>query len=83
MLTAGDEIVGLTRALLYAGTPSVVSTLWRVVFQTPEPLMVAFYGYLQQGFDKAQALRQAQLDVMEMHPHPRHWAAFELMGDWR
>jgi len=73
----------VTRAFLYAGTPSVLSTLWRVVSQTTEPLMVAFYTYLQQGLDKAEALRQAQLDVMAMYPHPRYWAAFELVGDWR
>ena len=82
-LTAGDEIVGLTRAFLYAGTPSVLSSLWRVVSETTEPLMVAFYRYLLQGVGKAQALRQAQLDVMASYPHPRYWAAFELVGDWR
>ena len=82
-LTSGDEIVGLTRAFLYAGTPSVVSSLWQVVSETTEPLMVAFYGYLQEGLGKAEALRQAQLDVMGRYRHPRYWAAFELVGDWR
>ena len=82
-LTAGDEIVGLTRALLYAGTPSVLASLWNVVSETTEPLMVAFYGYLQEGLSKAEALRQAQLDVMGSYPHPRYWAAFCLVGDWR
>jgi len=82
-LTAGDEIVGLTRAFLYAGTPSVLSSLWQVVSETTEPLMVAFHGYLQSGLDKAEALRQAQLDTMAMYPHPRYLAAFELVGDWR
>jgi len=82
-LTSGDEIVGLTRAFLYAGTPSVVSSLWQVVSETTEPLMVTFYGYLQEGLSKAEALRQAQLEVMGSYPHPRYWAAFELMGDWR
>jgi len=82
-LTAGDEIVGLTRAFLAAGAPSVLSSLWRVVSETTEPLMVAFYGYLNGGMNKAEALRQAQLDVMASYPHPRHWAAFELVGDWR
>jgi len=46
-------------------------------------LMVAFYGYLQEGLSKAEALRQAQLDVMGSYPHPRYWAAFSLVGDWR
>ena len=82
-LTSGDEIVGLTRALLYAGTPSVLSSLWNVVSETTEPLMVAFYGYLQEGLSKAEALRQAQVDVMGSYPHPRYWAAFCLVGDWR
>jgi CHAT domain-containing protein len=82
-LTAGDEIVGLTRAFLYAGTPSVLSSLWSVVSETTEPLMVAFYGYLKAGLSKADALRQAQLDVMASYPHPRYWAAFNLVGDWR
>ena len=45
--------------------------------------MIAFYTYLANGLDKAQALRQAQLDVMATYPHPRYWAAFELVGDWR
>ena len=83
VLTAGDEIVGLTRAFLYAGTPSVLSSLWSVVSITTEPLMVAFYSHLRGGMNKAQALRQAQLDVMAIYPHPRYWAAFNLVGDWR
>ena len=82
MLTAGDEIVGLTRAFLYAGSSSVLSTLWRVVSETTEQLMVTFYGYMEGGMNKAEALRQAQLDIMAVYPHPRHWAAFNLVGDW-
>ncbi|MBU0595922.1 CHAT domain-containing protein [Candidatus Bipolaricaulota bacterium] len=82
-LTAGDEIVGLTRAFIFAGTASVLSSLWRVVSETTEPLMVAFYGYLADGLDKANALQRAQRDVMASYPHPRYWAAFELVGDWR
>ena len=82
-LVTGDDIVGLTRAFIYAGSSSVLSSLWQVVSETTEPLMVTFYGYLQEGLSKAEALRQAQLEVMEMYPHPRYWAAFELIGDWR
>jgi len=74
---------GLTRAFSYAGSRSVLSSLWRVVSQTTEPLMVAFYSYLREGFGKTEALRQAQLDVIGIYPHPRYWAAFCLVGDWR
>jgi CHAT domain-containing protein len=82
-LTAGDEIVGLTRAFLAAGTPSVLSSLWQVTSLPTQTLMMAFYGYLSAGLSKAEALRQAQLDVMASYPHPRYWAAFNLVGDWR
>ena len=82
-LTSGDEIVGLTRAFIYAGTPSVLSSLWQVTSLPTQWLMVAFYTHLASGLDKAQALRQAQLDVKASCPHPCYWAAFELVGDWR
>jgi CHAT domain-containing protein len=82
-LTSGDEIVGLTRAFLCAGTPSVLSSLWSVYSDATKDLMVAFYEYLDQGMDKAEALRQAQRDVRKLYPHPVFWAAFNLVGDWR
>jgi len=82
-LTSGDEIVGLTRAFLYAGTPSVLASLWSVYSEATKDLMVAFYGYLDQGMDKAEALRQAQRDVRRLYPHPVFWSAFNLIGDWR
>jgi CHAT domain-containing protein len=83
--SAGDEIVGLTRAFIYAGVPSVVSTLWNVEDEATSDLMVAFYGYLQDGLPKAEALRQAQLDLLEEPDtaHPFYWAGFVLSGDGR
>lgn len=82
-LTSGDEIVGLTRAFIYAGTSSVLSTLWNVSSGPTRDLMIQLYTYLADGWTKAEALRQAQLDVMASYPHPRFWAAFNLIGDWR
>ena len=80
---SGDEVVGLTRAFLFAGTPSVLASLWSVYSEATKDLMVAFYGYLEQGLDKAEALRAAQRDVRKTHPHPAFWTAFNLIGDWR
>ncbi|MGB2983069.1 MAG: CHAT domain-containing protein, partial [Candidatus Bipolaricaulia bacterium] len=86
-LTAGDEIVGLTRAFISAGTPSVMSTLWEVVSGPTRELMVAFYGFLGTGLDLAEALRQAQLALLKddsgLYHHPLYWAAFVPYGDWR
>jgi CHAT domain-containing protein len=80
-LSAGDELVGLSRAFIYAGTPSLVATLWSVDDASTQFLMERFYGYLQEGQGKAPALRQAQLDTMAEYPSPYYWAAFTLIGD--
>jgi CHAT domain-containing protein len=80
-LSAGDELVGLSRAFIYAGTPSLVATLWSVDDASTQFLMERFYGYLQDGMGKASALRQAQLDTMKEYPSPYYWAAFTLIGN--
>lgn len=80
-LSQGDEIVGLNRAFLYAGTPSVIATLWSVNDKVTGLLMEQFYTHLRSGMTKAQALRTAQMEVRFEYPHPYYWAAFILTGD--
>ncbi|RGA01223.1 CHAT domain-containing protein [Microbispora triticiradicis] len=57
----GDELIGLTRALLYAGAPSALVALWRVDELSTSMLFGRFYAALRAGASKAEALRQAQL----------------------
>jgi CHAT domain-containing protein len=76
---SGDDVVGLTRGFLYAGTRSIVSSLWSVDDKATAELMRAFYGSLAAD-GKRQALRQAQLKTRESFPHPFFWAAFQLVG---
>jgi CHAT domain-containing protein len=60
----GDELIGLTRALIYAGTPSVLVSLWTVDELSTSILMREFYQQLlQQGTTKVEALQQAQLHL--------------------
>jgi CHAT domain-containing protein len=80
-LTAGDEFVGLTRALFFAGAPTVVASLWSVDDEATSLLMEHFYAYLRDGMGKGEALRQAQADIREQYPNPYYWAAFVLNGD--
>jgi CHAT domain-containing protein len=81
--SGGDEVVGLTRALLYAGTPGVISTLWNIDDAASAELMDEFYRRFTEGASVAEALRQAQLSTLhsEGHADPRYWAAFTLNGD--
>ncbi|MEG4530745.1 CHAT domain-containing protein, partial [Microcoleus sp. D2_18a_D3] len=77
----GDGVIGLSRALISAGVPSVIVSLWAVPDAPTSELMQAFYQNLQNNPDKAQALRQAMLTTMKTHPQPRNWAAFTLIGE--
>lgn len=78
-LSRGDELVGLQRAFLYAGTPAVVTTLWKVDDRASFELVRVFYERLAAA-DSAPALRQAQVEVMKTYAHPFAWAAFVLTG---
>ena len=78
-LSRGDELVGLQRAFLYAGTPAVVTTLWKVDDRATFELVRSFYGRLESA-GPVEALRQAQLETMRTFPHPYAWAAFGLTG---
>jgi CHAT domain-containing protein len=77
----GDGVIGLSRALISAGVPSVIVSLWAVPDAPTSELMQSFYQNLPNNPDKAQALRQAMLTTMKTHPQPRNWAAFTLIGE--
>jgi CHAT domain-containing protein len=88
----GDELIGLTRSILYAGATSVVVSLWPVPDNSTYLLMLEFYKEskkecdMNKGFvSKAAALQKAQLKVMkkELYAHPHYWAAFIIVGDWK
>jgi len=79
-INTGDEIIGLTRAFIYAGAPSVVTSLWRVNDKATYLLMSSFYKNLK-TMGKAEALRSAQRSVMKDYQHPFYWGAFILNGD--
>lgn len=71
-LQPGDELMGLTRAFLFAGTPSVVVSLWSVDDLSTSLLMRRFYECLLEPSErgrlrsKAEALQEAQTYVKEL-----------------
>jgi hypothetical protein len=82
----GDELVGFSRAFLYAGAASLLMSVWRVEDQATARLMNRFYRALLQGLRKPAALRQAQLALRhgeegDRYGHPYFWAPFFLAGD--
>ncbi|MGE5278072.1 MAG: CHAT domain-containing protein [Acidobacteriota bacterium] len=77
----GEGILGLTRAFLYAGTPSIVVSLWDVSDRATAFLMDRFYAALRSGLGKARALRTAQLAARRRFRDPARWAGFSLVGE--
>jgi CHAT domain-containing protein len=85
-LIRGEGMVGLTRAFMYAGTPSVVVSLWSVSDISTADLMAEFYkNLIINKLSKTDALRKAQLALINNpgFSHPFYWAPFILVGDWR
>lgn len=78
-ITNGDDVVGLTRGFLYAGSRSIVSTLWSVDDKATGELMKSFYENLESR-DKVDALQRAQIKTRELFSEPFFWAAFQLTG---
>ncbi len=81
VVAGGDELLGLTRGLLYAGARSLLLSLWEVDDRSTSELMKVFYCDLTRHRRKADALRFAMLDLRERYPHPYYWAPFKLIGN--
>jgi CHAT domain-containing protein/tetratricopeptide (TPR) repeat protein len=61
---SGDGVHGLARAFFYAGTPSVVATLWDLPDAPAQHLFPELYRQWLAGSDKSAALRDAQLSLI-------------------
>jgi CHAT domain-containing protein/Tfp pilus assembly protein PilF len=79
----GEGIVGLTRALQYAGARAVLASQWKVADAGTSRLMVAFHQMLRRGLAKDEALRRAMALVRgnRQTAQPYYWAPFVLTGD--
>src|SRR5690349_3618223 len=83
----GEGVMGLTRAFMYAGAPTVGVSLWSVADKSTADLMTDFYKRLfspAEGTTSSSALRGAQLDMIsgKRYSAPFYWAPFVLVGDW-
>lgn len=82
----GEGVMGLTRAFMYAGAPTVGVSLWSVADKSTADLMTDFYKRLftADNTTSSSALRGAQLAMIsgKKYSAPFYWAPFVLVGDW-
>jgi CHAT domain-containing protein len=83
----GEGVIGLTRAFMYAGAPTVGVSLWSVADDSTANLMTDFYKGLlnKNGTTPAAAMRAAAQNMIagKKYSAPFYWAPFVLVGDWR
>jgi CHAT domain-containing protein len=83
----GEGVIGLTRAFMYAGAPTVGVSLWSVADNSTAQLMTDFYKRLLATPDGSPttAMRAAQQNMItgKKYSAPFYWAPFVLVGEWR
>jgi CHAT domain-containing protein len=83
----GEGVIGLTRAFMYAGAPTVGVSLWSVADKSTADLMTDFYKRLLAASPQppASALREAQVAMIsgKKYSAPFYWAPFVIVGEWK
>ncbi|TAF66634.1 MAG: CHAT domain-containing protein [Cytophagales bacterium] len=87
-ISKGEGVIGLTRALLYAGAQNIMVSFWKVADESTAELMVDFYEQMlndynqRQYFDFSHALRLAKIKMIQESDYasPYFWAPFILIG---
>lgn len=85
-IVKGEGVMGLTRAFMYAGTPSVTVNLWSVETISAQKLSVGYFDIMQHGKNRAEALRESKLRLLhgeagDQFKAPFFWAPTVLFGD--
>jgi CHAT domain-containing protein len=83
-IKVGEGVYGLRRALVIAGSQTQVLSLWKVSDPGTKELMTKYYQKLKAGKGRHEALRQAQLELLNdpNYQHPYFWASFVPSGNW-
>ncbi len=83
-LSKGEGVIGLSRALVYAGARNLVVSFWSVADESTSELMTSFYRNLlaNANGDFREALQQAKVKMIQsgQFRQPYYWAAFVLIG---
>ena len=83
-LVNSEGVLSLTRGFPYAGCACIVNSLWKTDDEATAAILHQFHLYLQQGYTKSKALRQAKLDYLHsnaLHKTPAYWAHLIITGN--
>ena len=77
-----DGVIGITRAFVAAGAPTLLATLWKVSDSATRVLMTRFYDRLlgEVAGDAAAALQGTMVSMIRAGFKPNEWASFVCYG---
>lgn len=76
----GEGVYALPRGFIYAGTPNLVASLWKIHDKKTKELISIFYQELLAGKEYREALRNAKLEMIAANELPMDWAGMILIG---
>jgi len=78
----GTGVMGISRALQYAGANSLILNLWSVNDMMASDFAVYFYEQLNEGKSKAEALRNTKRYFLRTkNASPHYWGPYMLIGN--
>ncbi len=81
----GEGMTSLAHAFHYAGSKSLLMSLWKIDEQSSSMITQKFFDHLAKGHNKAQALSLAKADYLENAKGrtlaPVYWAGIVITGD--
>jgi CHAT domain-containing protein len=82
---AGEGMISLAHAFNYAGSESILTSLWEIDEESSAKIVKLFYDNLSLGMPKDEALRKAKLSYIAKAEGrtvaPQYWAGLVLIGD--
>ncbi|MFM9839952.1 MAG: CHAT domain-containing protein [Cyclobacteriaceae bacterium] len=83
-ISKGEGVIGLSRALVYAGAKNIIVSFWSVADESTAELMTDFYSFLlkSKSTSFSTALREAKVKMIKSDKYstPFYWAPFILIG---
>ncbi|WP_111684444.1 CHAT domain-containing protein [Winogradskyella tangerina] len=81
----GEGMISLAHAFNYAGSESILTSLWKIDEQSSAKILEHFYDNISKGLNKDKALKAAKLKYLSeaegRTASPQYWAGLVLIGD--
>ncbi|WP_165454371.1 CHAT domain-containing protein [Hyunsoonleella pacifica] len=82
---AGEGMISLAHAFNYAGSESILTSLWKIDEKSSSEIIEFFFDNIKKGIPKDEALQLAKLNYLSQAEGrtiaPNYWAGLVLIGD--